>query len=191
MDPNRNFGDLLDEFVIDDIQLASDAECSIFIVEDSMVDLGLIVSVERYWERFMNIITDYLEWNLSVEPEMVVEPTVNFVPVFPEREARDSRGWFKRLLDKVTLRERRQRKRTQEEMQTLPSAPGSSLVQGEVGQETVVIEQAEVLDVIAAGEIQIDWEVAEGRSVESETPPSETDNVNADPEGEEKVDEQK
>lgn len=191
MDPNRDFGDLLDEFVIDDTHVASDAEGSIFIVEDSMVDLGLIVSVERYWERFMNIITDYLEWNLSVEPEKVVEPAVKFVPVFPEREARDSRGWFKRMWDKVTFQERRQKKRVQEEKQTLPSAPALSLAESEVAQETVAVEQSEDLDVIAADEIQIDWEADENISVEPESPPSETENVNADPEGEEKVDEQK
>lgn len=38
------------------------ADGAIFIVEDSLVDLGLTVAVERNWERLFAIITDYLAW---------------------------------------------------------------------------------------------------------------------------------
>ena len=101
VDPNRDFGDLLDEIIIVDQAIEGDANSSIFIVEDSMVDLGLIVTVERYWERFLQIITEYLEWNLSPELEIVEPDYDNFVPSFPEREKVDTRGWLARLRDKL------------------------------------------------------------------------------------------
>ncbi len=38
---------------------------SIYIVEDSTVDLGLILAIERNWVRIMNMISDYLGWASS------------------------------------------------------------------------------------------------------------------------------
>lgn len=55
-DPDGECGDLLSSFVCDS------AADSIFIVEDSVVDLGLIVAVERHRERLFEIIADYLMW---------------------------------------------------------------------------------------------------------------------------------
>jgi len=41
----------------------SDFDKAIFIIEDSQLDIGLLVAVERNLERIMQIISDYLEWN--------------------------------------------------------------------------------------------------------------------------------
>ena len=38
---------------------------SIYFIEDSCIDLGLLVSIERNFQRFMEIITDYLDWYLD------------------------------------------------------------------------------------------------------------------------------
>ncbi len=48
--------------------LSGDAvdENSIYIIEDSQLDIGLLVSVERNFDRIMQIISDYLAWNKSV-----------------------------------------------------------------------------------------------------------------------------
>ncbi len=46
---------------INDSSLSTD-NC-IFIIEDSQLDIGLLVSVERNIGRIMQIISDYLEWN--------------------------------------------------------------------------------------------------------------------------------
>lgn len=54
---------LLPGLVVDD----EETEGTIFIVEDSLVDLGLIVAVERNWERLFGIITDYLDWRAAAE----------------------------------------------------------------------------------------------------------------------------
>lgn len=99
-DPDREFGDLLDQIAIEDPHMGNESEFSIFIIEDSMVDLGLIVTVERYWERFLEILTDYLTWNLSPEPTVTEVEVPEFVPVFPIREQKDSRSWLKRMWDK-------------------------------------------------------------------------------------------
>lgn len=41
-------------------------ENCIYIIEDSQLDIGLLVAVERNFERIMQIISDYLAWNKSV-----------------------------------------------------------------------------------------------------------------------------
>lgn len=40
-------------------------EGAIYFIEDSNIDLGLLVSVERNFQRLMEIIADYLDWYLS------------------------------------------------------------------------------------------------------------------------------
>jgi hypothetical protein len=41
-------------------------EC-IYLVEDSHIDLGILVSIERNFQRILEIITDYLDWYLDAE----------------------------------------------------------------------------------------------------------------------------
>jgi hypothetical protein len=82
-------GDLLDDLVVDG------RADSIFIVEDSLVDLGIVVAVERNWRRLLEIVTDYLLWrDTPVPPEP--EPPVSTEPEFPEvvTEAAKKRGFF-------------------------------------------------------------------------------------------------
>jgi hypothetical protein len=55
-DDESEFGDLLDDLEIDG------GEDSIYIVEDSVLDLGLVLSVERNWRRLFELIADFLEW---------------------------------------------------------------------------------------------------------------------------------
>jgi len=109
-DHSRVFGDLLDEVITEEEPGSNRLNSSIFIVEDSMVDLGLIVTVERYWERFLEIITEYLAWNLSPEPEAPQVPSKRTIPVFPEREAEDNRNWLQRLKDRVVSTYKAKRK---------------------------------------------------------------------------------
>ncbi|MBQ9974317.1 MAG: hypothetical protein IJP02_05090 [Oscillospiraceae bacterium] len=48
------------------LSLSEDVSCSdqcIFIIEDSQLDIGLLVAVERNLERIFQIISDYLAWN--------------------------------------------------------------------------------------------------------------------------------
>lgn len=94
-DVNGEFGSLLSL-----LRGEIDDDC-IYIVEDSMIDLGLIVAVERNWDRFMEVITDYLAWNLS--PREIEEPEpesrVAFEVTFPEVPPQAKRkSWLRRFL---------------------------------------------------------------------------------------------
>ncbi len=64
-----------------------DGDCEencIYIVEDSDIDLGLIVSVERNLKRYLEIITDVLAWHNKKMQEKPYVPTSDeeFVPDF-------------------------------------------------------------------------------------------------------------
>lgn len=95
-DEGDEFGDLLD-----DVTHAGGPH-SIIIVEDSTVDMGLLVAVERNWERFLEIITDYLTWNASpVPPESEPIPD-DYEPVFPDRPAPAVVSpWYKRVIERL------------------------------------------------------------------------------------------
>ena len=97
-DEDKSFGSLL---TCTDGEI--DPEC-IYIVEDSMIDLGLGVAVERNWTRLMEIITDYLNWYTSSEevrpePEKPEKQFQVEIPEVPSPIRRD--GWWKRLIRRV------------------------------------------------------------------------------------------
>jgi len=78
-DPDRTVGHLLDGLVVAE----ADASDVIYIVEDSPIDMGLIIAVERNWRRLFEIMADYLEWQ-STPPVRVEERSADSaVPVFP------------------------------------------------------------------------------------------------------------
>lgn len=94
-DDESDFGQLLPA-------LAGDiSPTAIYLVEDSLVDLGLIGSVERNWDRFMEIIADYLDWYQTPPPApaaVEVEPQPAFELVFPEVASTKKRfDWLRRI----------------------------------------------------------------------------------------------
>ena len=90
------------KYAIYDFAGECEDEC-IYIVEDSEIDLGLVVSAERYIHRFLEIICEVLSWHVekmneppvpkkSDEPEPEPEPE-------PEAEPEpESPGLFKRII---------------------------------------------------------------------------------------------
>ena len=50
-------------------EIEEEDENCLYIVEDSQIDLGLSVSVERNFDRFMSLILDYLRWCTEKEPD--------------------------------------------------------------------------------------------------------------------------
>ena len=95
-DHEEDFGVLLTNLVVED------SYDSIFIVEDSMMDLGLVSAVERNWERLFEIITDYLEWNLTPyppEPEPTHTKPEFVLPEIPESILKVS--WWRRLIRRI------------------------------------------------------------------------------------------
>lgn len=48
----------------------------IYIIEDSQLDIGLLITVERNINRFLNIISDYLSWNAEMTEKSLAGPAV-------------------------------------------------------------------------------------------------------------------
>lgn len=80
-----------------------EADDCIYILEDSQLDIGLLISVERYLRKFMGIIHDYLDWHLETleksqhpgQEERLFDPVKNI----PDPEPR--KGFFKRLWERI------------------------------------------------------------------------------------------
>lgn len=79
-----------------------EADC-IYIIEDSDVDLGLIVSVERNLKRYLEIVADVLAWHTEKMLEVPETTGVDeeYVPEFiPEEPAEtEKRGFFGKIKD--------------------------------------------------------------------------------------------
>lgn len=84
---------------------AKPSDKCIYIIEDSQLDIGLLVAMERNFNRIFQIITDYLEWNNEEieesireqnEPEEKKEPEV-FNP-YEERKTEKKKGFFARII---------------------------------------------------------------------------------------------
>lgn len=78
----------------------------IYIIEDSLIDLGLLINVERYFKRIMEIITDLLCWHneqLSAPEEDEGEEGVadpgNYGDEDGEGEEPKKRSWWQRFKD--------------------------------------------------------------------------------------------
>jgi hypothetical protein len=103
----------------------------LYILEDSMIDLGLTAAVERNWERLFEVVTDYLSWNLSEAP-VADNTSTTEVPndpsqLFPERpyvEPAKEASFVARILGRI--RALLGRERSPEDATKPPSSPGSA-----------------------------------------------------------------
>lgn len=77
---------------------------AIYIVEDSDVDLGLLNAIEKNFMRFMEIITDFLDWHFEkiVEPEPEVLPPPE-ISIYENKEE-EKKNFVARLLDRIKRR---------------------------------------------------------------------------------------
>lgn len=85
---------------------------SIYIVEDSVLDMGLLVAVERNLERILFMVCDYLDWHQGKvnpeEPAPAEEPTQEPEPTEDTAETQEEpkkkgklRRFFGRIWDKI------------------------------------------------------------------------------------------
>ena len=103
---------------------AANADKCIFIIEDSQMDIGLLVAVERNINRIFQIISDYLGWNeeqiaesLRVQETPVEEKTPVSFNVYEERgEPVKKKGFFGRLWDKIKSIFQKKKPENEEEM---------------------------------------------------------------------------
>ena len=82
---------------------------AIYIIEDSQLDLGLTVAVERNLQRIFNIIHDYLDWHMgtleaSLNPPPDPQPPIVFAPKSEEEaeaekkeKAKKKKGFFGKI----------------------------------------------------------------------------------------------
>ena len=75
-------------------------ENCIYIIEDSQLDIGLLVSVERNFERIMQIVADYLAWN-QPKPEPVIEIPSEKPEADPAPEETKEKNPVKRFFGKI------------------------------------------------------------------------------------------
>lgn len=87
-------------YMVHPVEGDMDEEC-IYIIEDSDIDLGLLSNVEKNFTRFMEIISDFLDWHYE---KMRESPSQDPIPVRVaaiEREEAQKRSLVVRLLDRI------------------------------------------------------------------------------------------
>lgn len=81
-DPEGRLAPLLPPLEVED-------DATLLIVEDSPLDLGLLVAVERNWSRLLEVIADYLEWATEPVGTPPHPSGTDDVVVFPDDEPED------------------------------------------------------------------------------------------------------
>jgi hypothetical protein len=76
----------------------------IFIIEDSQLDIGLLIAVERNINRILQIIADYLTWNAELIDQSLNPPVEEVAPpvedaVIEEEPRETKKGFFKKIGD--------------------------------------------------------------------------------------------
>lgn len=106
------------------------ASKSIFIIEDSQLDLGLLIAVERNMHRILQIISDYLAWNEekieeSQRPPAPEAPKETFSPYAGPDEEPEKLSLLARFFRWVRSLFTRKRRPAEEDTEG-PAAPGSA-----------------------------------------------------------------
>ena len=80
----------------------------IYIVEDSQLDIGLLVAVKRNLNRIFSIVCDYLDWHFDAMEKSMNPPAEPEAPKYPlpepnpeEGEEEEPKGFFGRLKRKI------------------------------------------------------------------------------------------
>ena len=92
------------------LEIAEDIENAdkcIFIIEDSQLDIGLLIAVERNINRIFHIISDYLTWNdekikesICKQNAVVEQKSSDSFDIYAEDEnCKKKKGLFKRICD--------------------------------------------------------------------------------------------
>ncbi|MBE6810485.1 MAG: hypothetical protein E7521_05470 [Ruminococcaceae bacterium] len=106
------------------LELEENSEASekcIYIIEDSQLDIGLLIAVERNINRIFQIISDYLAWNEEMIAESLREPEpeepVKEETEQPTEEAKpEKKNIFKKAWEWVKGLFKRKKKKGQEEL---------------------------------------------------------------------------
>lgn len=131
-----------------------------YIVEDSDVDLGLIVSVERNLKRYLEIVSDVLMWHTDkmLETPEKQESEEEYIPVFEESKPVEKKkgiiekikGFFKKKFGKK-------------------EKPESEVTQEEIPPEEPITDVPESEETAQQTEIEVPAEAPETEGSEQET----------------------
>lgn len=82
---------------------------SIYIIEDSQVDLGLMIAFERNLTRIMEMIADYLQWHIEKTASSKNGPEYEEIEDAPEAEPDPpkKKSFFRKLWEKIKKKFRR------------------------------------------------------------------------------------
>lgn len=140
---------LTDSLKGDGVELLNNA---IYIVEDSQLDLGLTVAVERNIQRIFEIINDYLDWHIEALEESLNPPVDTLPPIIfdnttddnseKKSEKKKKQGIFskigrgiKKFVDKIKGLFKRKLKKGKEPIDEAPPAEAESITE-EVSEAT-------------------------------------------------------
>lgn len=93
---------VLPKFAGQDMEMGALGSGVIYIIEDSLIDIGLVSCLDRNVSRLLELCWDYLDWhNAKMEgvEEVVEEFELGEIPVFVAPEVQ--KGFFARLIDKI------------------------------------------------------------------------------------------
>lgn len=85
---------------------------ALYIIEDSQLDIGLLVAVRRNLDRIFSIMCDYLDWHLEALEESINPPAPpadggagndgeDGAGMFGGETAGKKKGWLRRLIEKI------------------------------------------------------------------------------------------
>ena len=168
----------------------------IYIIEDSQLDLGLLVAVQRNLNRIFAILCDYLDWHMSAVEKSMNPPPEPEAPDFtvePEEKENAPKTWigkvirkiknffqkigafFRKIFGKLFRRKSGEEKAPQPEEAPVPAAG-----EGGVGPENggVEFEPAPLTGEESDGVIEPDYDaVREEAAGEEESGPEEPENA--------------
>ena len=112
----------------------------IYILEDSQIDLGLTISVERYLDKILQIICDYAEWSLEELSPNAEQPDPEEIDVTDDLtdaagKYGKKKGWLRRLIEwlKKHIGSLFKRKKPEEEPEGADEPSGADNTDGAVG----------------------------------------------------------
>lgn len=135
-DDSRTVGDLLHELTssnTDEEKGAPSRQC-LYVLEDSMIDLGLTSAMERSWEELFQVVTDYLSWNLTdeahVDDAVGMSDADDPATLFPDRPVVDDEAeshFVARILERLRTMISNRGGRASTETPTATMPPPSSV----------------------------------------------------------------
>lgn len=122
----------------------------IFIIEDSQLDIGLLVAVERNMNRILQIIADYLVWNeekiadsIRMQNEPDIEEEKKAFDVYAEDSIKEKKkGLIRRIVDWLKGLFKKKKSKSEGETKDFVSEPEKMEVLEEPAESSTCMEES-------------------------------------------------